>query len=165
MRRRQSYFKRLPEAPACLGLTQSRRIRFGEVDAMAVTWHGHYAVLFEESSTELRRRCGLTYKAFFEAQVQAPIVQLHVDYFRPLVLDELCRVTVLMVWTDAARLNMEYRVIKQDDQLAATGYTVQMFVDARQQIPYITAPKLWQTCLDRWAGGGFKDLIHEDGRG
>ena len=162
MRRKQAYFKREPNAPSPLVYQLNHRVRFGEVDAMAVMWHGHYAVLFEEASTELRRLCGLTYKAFFECSVQAPIVQFHVDYFRPLTLDELCTVTARMMFSEAARVNVEYQAIKEDGSLAASGFSVQMFVDAKENLPFIVGPDLWLTCRDRWINGEFKNLTDEE---
>ncbi|MDH3982161.1 MAG: hypothetical protein OES84_04590, partial [Kiritimatiellaceae bacterium] len=72
MRRKKKYFKRESNVPAPLEFSFQRRARFGEVDAMAVMWHGHYATLFEEASTELRRMCGLGYEDFFSAEVFAP---------------------------------------------------------------------------------------------
>ena len=71
MRRKKNYFQRLENDPAPLVYSMQRSARFGEVDAMAVMWHGHYAVLFEEASTELRRRCGLGYTDFFAARIMA----------------------------------------------------------------------------------------------
>jgi acyl-CoA thioester hydrolase len=155
MRRKQTYFKREPNTPSPLVYHHNRRIRFGEVDAMAVMWHGNYAALFDEVSTELRRLCGLTYEAFFKCSVHAPVVQFHVDYFKPLVLDELCTVTGTMFFTEASRINIEYQVIKEDGSLAASGFSVQMFVDAKTKTPFIVGPDLWQVCLARWIKGEF----------
>lgn len=162
MRRRQSYFKRMPNAPSPLVYQLEHRIRFGEIDAMAVMWHGHYAVLFEEASTELRRLCGLTYEAFFECSVHAPIVQFHVDYYKPLTLDELCTVTARMIFSEAARVNTEYQAIKEDGSLAASGFSVQLFVDAKENVPFIVGPDLWLTCRDRWVNGEFENLTDAD---
>jgi len=161
MRRRQTYFKREPNAPSPLVYQIKHRVRFGEVDAMALMWHGHYAVLFEEVSTELRRLCGLTYEAFFECSVGAPIVQFHVDYFKPLELDELCTVIGKMIFSEAARINIEYQVIKEDGSLGASGFSVQMFVDAKENLPFIVGPDLWRVCRDRWINGEFKNLTDE----
>jgi len=153
MRRQKSYFKQEQNAPAPLVWSTRRRARFGEVDAMAVMWHGHYAVLFEEASTELRRRCGLGYGDFFATNIMAPIVQLHVDYHQPLLLDELATVKVSMIWSEAARLNLEYEVVKEDGTLAATGYTVQLFVEAETGLPCFTMPAMLERTRQKWRSG------------
>lgn len=153
MRRTKKYFKREPGNPEPLTYSFQRRARFGEVDAMAVMWHGHYATLFEEASTELRRKSGLGYEDFFNAEVRAPIVQLHVDYFRSLELDELFTVKAMMLWTEAARINIEYEITKENGVLAATGYTVQLFSSALTGEPCFTLPPLLEKQQQRWLAG------------
>jgi acyl-CoA thioester hydrolase len=153
MRRNKTYFKREPGEPEPLRYSFQRRARFGEVDAMAVMWHGHYATLFEEASTELRRKSGLGYEDFFTAKVYAPIVQLHVDYFKSLTLDELFTVTARMFWTEAARINIEYEITKLDGSLAATGYTVQLFSSAVTGEPCFTMPPLLEKQQKLWLKG------------
>lgn len=157
MRRKKTYFKQEEGSPAPLVHCVKHRARFGEVDAMAVMWHGHYAVLFEEVSTELRRRCGLGYGDFFEARILAPIAQLHVDYHQPLLLDELATVKASMIWSDAARLNIEYEIMKEDGTLAATGYTVQLFAEAESGLPCFTLPAILEQSREQWRKGAIAD--------
>jgi acyl-CoA thioester hydrolase len=156
MRRRKAYFLREEADPKPLICQTQHRIRFGEVDAMAIVWHGNYAVLFEEASSELRRHCGLGYSDFYDARILAPIAQLHVDYHQPLMLDELATVTATMIWSDAARLNIEYIVTREDCTIAATGYTVQLFADADSGLPCFTIPSLLDNCRQRWRNGEFE---------
>lgn len=156
-KRRQDYFKREEGAPASLRCTVEHRVLFGEVDAMAIMWHGNYARLFEMASTELRRKTGLSYEDFFVAEVRAPIVQLHVDYKKPLVLDEVARIQADMIWNDAARLNVECTVFKEDGSIAATGYTVQLFTDA-DGVPFWILPDLLERSQQRWRAGEFEEM-------
>lgn len=152
-RKTGQYFARDPAVPPPLSVTISRRVAFNEVDVMGIAWHGRYAAYFEEACTELRRRCGLTYEAFRDAGIRAPIVELHVNYRRPVFLDELISIEASLIWTDAARLNTEYRILKQDGILAATGSTVQLFTDAATAQPYMASPELLETCRERWREG------------
>jgi len=156
-RQRQKVFKQEEGAPAPLRCTVEHRVLFGEADAMAIVWHGHYARLFEMASTELRRKTGLSYEDFFAAKLRAPIVQLHVDYHQPLVLDELARIQTDIIWSDAARLNMEYTVLKEDGSVAATGHTVQLFTDP-EGVPCWMAPELLVCTQTRWKDGAFKEI-------
>ena len=98
---------------------------------------------------------------FYENSIYAPVVQFHVDYFKPLMLDELCTVVGKLIFAEAARINIEYQVIKEDGSLAASGFSVQMFVDAKNNNPFILNPELWQETLDRWINGEFKHLTDE----
>jgi acyl-CoA thioester hydrolase len=156
-RKRGGYFEPDPAAPKPLAVRLTHRVRFSEVDAMAVTWHGRYAQLFEQANEELGRLCGLGYVDFYRERLQAPIVQLHVDYFAPTVLGEEVAIVGKLIWNEGARINMEYEVIKQSGVLAATGYTVQMFVDA-SGMPLLANPPLLERCRKRWIAGEFGDV-------
>ena len=69
-KRRKEYFVVEEGAPASLHCSVEHRVLFGEVDAMAIMWHGHYACLFEMASTELRGQIGLSYEDFFVAELE-----------------------------------------------------------------------------------------------
>ena len=90
MRRRKAYFTAGPDDPAPIVMEVRRRIAFSEVDAMAVAWHGNYLRFFEAAHSELMAKIGLTFAAYAEHRLAAPVVQSHVDYFSPLLLDEVC---------------------------------------------------------------------------
>ena len=156
MRRRKKYFKKEQDTPTPIEFVIRRRPHFGEVDAMAIMWHGNYAILFEEVSTELRRVCGLGYNDFFVAGIRAPIVQLTVDYILPLELDELATVKAQLIWTEAARLNIEYEIKKEDGRVAATGCTIQLFVEEASGLPCFTIPDIFDACRKRWRAGEFE---------
>ena len=125
---------------------------------MAVMWHGHYAAIFEEGASELRRLCGMGYDALHGVELHAPIIQLHVDYRLPLVLDEFYRCRATMIYSEAARINIEYAVLNADDTVVATGYTVQLFTQPRAMEPRLTVPPILERCLERWRSGDLKEL-------
>jgi len=152
----KTYFDRLPDAPPPVVYEAQRRSRFSEVDAMAVVWHGRYTVFFEEGSVELGRKVGLSYQAFFDTGLRAPIVELHIDYYKPLYLDEEFTIRASLIWHEGSRLNTEYHLVKQDGSLAAGGYTVQLFVDGRTGEPYFVSPELLVQCRQRWKAGAFR---------
>ena len=153
MRRQKTYFPRDPSAPAPLTATATHRLMFSEVDMMTVAWNGNYLKFFELAHTELFNRLGLTFDAYKAANLAAPIVQLHVDYFTPLFLNELFTVQASLVWSDGARLNVEYKITHADGTIAATGYTVQMFVDIAARAPLMIVPDLYAALLKNWRAG------------
>jgi acyl-CoA thioester hydrolase len=157
-RKKKNYFKTEKDAPAPLEVTVKHRVSFSEVDAMAVAWHGRYPKFFEMALEELSRRIGMSYREYFEAGLRGPIVQLHFDYHTSVVLEEEISITAKLIWNEAARLDTEYTITKEDGITAATGYTVQMFVDGHTGEPCITVPELLETCQARWQDGDFKDL-------
>jgi len=156
MRRKKTYFEKDPNGPVPISVEVVRRVSFSEVDLMSIAWHGRYATFFEEASAELGRKNGMSYKAYYESTLLAPIAQLHIDYHRPLELDELFTVKASMVWSDAAKINIEYSILKENGLLACTGYTVQLFVSAKTLEVYWTIPDLFEKCRKRWLNGDFK---------
>jgi acyl-CoA thioester hydrolase len=155
MRRKTAYFERVPGAPEPIVVEIRRRVRFNEADPMAIVWHGRYPLYFEEASEELGRRCGLSYPEFFEADLRAPFVEYHMDYFKPLFLDEEFTIRASLIWNEGSRLNTEFHLIKQDGSVATSGYTVQLFTDHRTGEPYMVSPKLLEECRRRWKAGEF----------
>jgi acyl-CoA thioester hydrolase len=154
-RRKTSYFERIAGAPAPIVVDIRRRVRFNEADPMAIAWHGRYPLYFEEASEEIGRRCGLSYKDFFEAGLRAPIVDLHIDYYRPLFLDEEFTIRASLIWHDGAKLNTEFHLLKGDGTVATSGYTVQLFTDHRTGEACIISPELIERVRRRWRAGEF----------
>ena len=151
-RQKGGYFAAEDGAPAPLAVSVQRRIHFSDVDPMGVLWHGRYTYLFEEGNEALGRLCELTYADFFRERVRAPIVQLHVDYFAPVMLAEVVTIRAQMPWTEGARINIEYEIRRQDGTLAATGYSVQMFID-EAGVPLVASPSVLEACRGRWRQG------------
>ena len=153
MRRRKSYFVTEPEAPAPLTITIRRRTAFSEVDAMAVAWHGNYLRFFEAAHSELMQKIGLGFAEYAKYDLAAPVVQSHVDYYSPLLLDEEFTVCAELYWNDGARLDTAYTVRGNDGRLCATGYTVQMFCGLRNREAYIFPPEPVAAMREKWRNG------------
>jgi acyl-CoA thioester hydrolase len=151
-RRKGGYFLTDPDAPAPLVVRLTERIHFSDVDPMGVLWHGRFAKLFEKANEALGAVCEMTYADFYREHIRAPIVQLHVDYFAPVPLAEEVQIIGKMIWSDAARMDIEYEVRNRDGTLAATGYTVQMFVDS-DGIPLLAPPAMQEKCRRKWRAG------------
>jgi acyl-CoA thioester hydrolase len=155
-RRKNGYFERIEGTPEPVSVSVKRRVNFSEADVMGIAWHGRYLIFFEDASTELGRRCGLSYVDFYDANLRAPIVQLHIDFFQPLLLDEEFTIIASLIWSEGARLNTEYSIIKNDLSIAATGYTVQMFTDGKSGEVLIASPELLERCRKKWKSGELK---------
>lgn len=154
----KEYFQNIPGAPAPVSFEVKRRVSFNEVDIMGIVWYGQYAIYFEQAQTELGRRCGLSFQDYYATGLRAPIVKFHIDYYQPLMLDEEFTVRASYVWSEGAKLYIEYSVIKQDGSTATRGYTVQMFIDGKTNQPYIVSPELLEKLRKNWKEGKFKCL-------
>ena len=154
----QEYFKKIPGAPSPISFEIKRRVSFNEVDIMGIVWYGQYAIYFEQAQTELGRRCGLSFQDFYTSNVRAPIVKFHIDYYQPLYLDEEFTVRASYIWSEGAKLHIEYAVIKNDGSISARGYTVQMFMDSKNSQPYIVSPDILEKLRKGWKEGKLKCL-------
>lgn len=152
------YFVPIKETPTPISFTVKRRVALSEVDVMGIVWYGRYSLYFEEASQELGRKCGLSYQDFYTANLRAPIVQFHVDYYQPLHLDEEFTVRAYAPWCEGAKLLIEYEIRKLDGTLVTTAYTVQMFIDSSSEEVYIATPRLLENVRQRWIRGEFKCL-------
>lgn len=155
MRKNGQYFKRLADAPDDLIIRLERRVSFNEVDIMGIVWFGKYPVYFEEGSAAMGRASGLSYENFKNAKLRAPAVQLKIDYHQPLYLDELFIIEARMVWTEAAKIITEYKLIKKDDTIAITGALMQLLVTTDGQT-CLVVPELLEDVRKRWRNGEIK---------
>ena len=151
-RRKNGYFKRLPDAPAPISVTVEHRVPFSDIDGIGIVWHGRYPVYCEKASAELGRQCGLSYMDYLNANLRAPMVQFHVDLLKPLFLDEEFTITASLIWNDGARLDTEYAVHNSKGELAAAGYSIQMLTNGAGEICF-TIPPLLEACREKWRQG------------
>ena len=156
-RKKSDYFDVPDNSPAPVSASVTRRCQFSEVDALAIVWHGRYVSFFEEAATELGHKCGLTYEAMREAGVAAPVAQLHIDYYRPLGINERFSVRASVIWCEGARLNTQFVITGEDGSCACAGYTVQMFVETATGVVCIFPPPLLTAFHDQWQAGKFHD--------
>jgi len=154
-RRKKTHFKQTPDMPPRVTARLERRVRFSESDALGIVWHGRYPIYFEEGFANLINTYGFSIKDFYGNGFNAPIVQFHIDCFYPLMLDELFTISGSLVWTEGAKIHTEYALIKTDESIAATGYTVQMFTDIKTGQALISPPAPIVELRRRWAAGEF----------
>lgn len=105
-------------------------IRFSEVDSMAIVWHGSYVQYFEDAREEFGRKYQLEYLRIYDHGYYAPLVELKLNYKQPLQYQHQARVVITFRPTDAAKIVFDYEVYDlETNQLAATGHSVQVFID------------------------------------
>lgn len=154
-RRSDTFFPRIEGAPPPVTAVIERRVRFHELDPMTVVWHGRYPEYFEEAQIAVAEKCGFSYPILRDMGIMTPIHTFHLEYKQSLFDGERFQVEASMIWSDAARINMEYIIRKENGTIASTGYTIQMFVDAATQEVLWFPPPFWEKCCERWRNGEF----------
>ena len=116
-------------------------IRFSEVDAMQIVWHGSYALYFEDAREEFGRKYKLEYMRMYEFGFYAPLVELKFNYKRPLKYRDKVRIKITFRNTSAAKLIFDYEIYdRTTNELCATGHTVQVFLDTDYNLMWTTPP-------------------------
>jgi acyl-CoA thioester hydrolase len=104
------------------------RVRFNEVDALHIVWHGHYVNYFEEARRAFGRRLGIDYPTFIEKRIAVPVIHLELNFLAPARLPDTLEVTARLLKSDSARLDFDYEIRREGEStLLATGSTSQVF--------------------------------------
>ncbi|MDR0742749.1 MAG: acyl-CoA thioesterase [Tannerella sp.] len=120
------------------------KVRFSEVDAMNIVWHGSYALYFEDAREEFGRVYGLSYQLYFENECPAPLVELNFKYIKPLLHGQRARVEITFRNTRAAKIIFDYEIyLVEDNSLVTTGTSIQVFVDKNYNL-MLTNPLFYE---------------------
>lgn len=129
---------------ASLSFTKPLDVRFSEVDAMQIVWHGSYALYFEDAREAFGAHYGLSYHTIADAGYYAPLVDLEFHYRRPIVYGDRPLITITYVPTEAAKLIFDYVITDETDgEVIATGRSVQVFLDSNRNLMW-TAPEFYE---------------------
>lgn len=113
-------------------------VRFSEVDSMNIVWHGSYPLYFEDAREAFGLKYGIDYLTIFGNGYYAPLVDLEFHYKRPIVYGMTVRVNIKYRPTDAAKIIFDYEIFNTaDDELMATGSSVQVFLDKEYKLVWI----------------------------
>ncbi len=111
------------------------RVRYGETDRMGYMYYGHYPEYFEVSRTDMIRSLGLSYRDIEDMGIIMPVRSLHIDYKNPARYDELLVVKSILNKLPEIKLDIDYEIYNEQNQLVCKGNTVLAFVDAKTRRP------------------------------
>lgn len=116
------------------------RVRYAETDQMGVVYHGNYAQYFEMGRVEWLRNLGVSYKWMEENGVMLPVVTLNMNYKRPAKYDDLLTVRTIFKSQTSVKIEFDYEIYNEANELLTTGYSMLVFVDVNTGKP-VLAPK------------------------
>ena len=156
MLKRYPYFERRRSlgagVPEPLRVCVERDVRFEEVDAMGIVWHGRYPSYFEDARVALGAGFGIGYDTLMRERTPAPIKQLFTEHFSPLRFGQSCRIDAALHWSEAARMNIAYTICAPDGILCASGYSVQLFTTGDGEL-LLEPPDFYREFLRAWRSG------------
>ena len=133
-----------------LSTTLKFKIRFSEIDAMRVVWHGAYAKYFEDAREYFGQQFDLGYLLIEQEGYFAPIVDLQFSYKQPLRYGMEPEITITYHPTEAAKIVFDYEIRDTATQaVMVTGRSVQVFMDHDYQLVLYT-PAFYQAWKDRY---------------
>jgi acyl-CoA thioester hydrolase len=106
--------------------TIEEHVRWSDTDRAGIIYYGQFLRFFEIAETELFRSVGLPYSDVFDRfDVWLPRVQIHFDFRKPLLLDDLIEVSAYVGRFGNKSLTLRFEVNKKGDtDLVAEGHVV-----------------------------------------
>lgn len=135
-----------------LTVSVPRTVRFEEVDALGIAWHGRFASWLEDGREALGDRYGVRYTDFHAQGVSVPLKVFHLDFFHPLRYRQSYVVNASLLWSDAALLDFEYTITDAENVVMASGYTTQLMIGREGRL-LLEAPAFYRDFCRRWREG------------
>lgn len=112
------------------------QVKFSEIDSMRRVWHGSYVTYFEDGREAFGRAYpGIGYADMQREGIYAPVYDLHIRYYAPLLLNDRAEIHTRYIYKPGARLDYAYEVYRESDHtLCAEGTTVQLFIDPQGEL-------------------------------
>ncbi len=124
-----------------LSASETLRIPFHDLDPGGIVWHGRYFKYFEFARCKLFEGIDYSYEEMKKSGFHWPVVDTKVRYVRPLLLNQVIRVTAsLREWE--LRLIVDYRIKDEKDVLYTKASTVQVPVDAQTLELHFGSPEI-----------------------
>ncbi|CAM1339844.1 acyl-CoA thioesterase [Tenacibaculum aestuarii] len=113
----------------------SIRVRYAETDQMGVVYHGNYAQFFEIGRTEWLRSLGVTYKYMEKTGTMLPVISLSCNFKKSALYDDELTVTTILKKTPSVKIEFDYEITNQNNELICTGNTVLAFINIETKKP------------------------------
>ena len=106
--------------------TIEEHVRWSDTDRAGIIYYGQFLRFFEIAETELFRAVGLPYAEVFDRfDIWLPRVQIHFDFRKPLVLDDLIEVSAYVARIGNKSLTLRFEVNRKgESDLVAEGHVV-----------------------------------------
>ncbi|MEZ4853803.1 acyl-CoA thioesterase [Flavobacterium sp.] len=111
------------------------RVRYAETDQMGVVYHGNYAQYFEMGRVEWLRNLGISYKSMEDEGIMLPVVTLTMNYKKPARYDELLTICTIFKSQTSVKIEFDYEIYNEKNELLTTGYSMLVFVDMKTGRP------------------------------
>jgi acyl-CoA thioester hydrolase len=80
---------------------------------------------------------GVSYKWMEDNGVMLPVVSLEINYKKPARYDDLLRVKTILKSQTSVKIEFDYEIYNESNQLLTTGYSMLVFVDMKSGRPML----------------------------
>jgi len=102
---------------------------------MGVVYHGNYAQFFELGRTEWMRSLNATYKDMEIKGIMLPVISLNCRFIKSAFYDDVLTIKTVLKKEPMVKIEFEYEITNQNDELICTGSTVLAFVHKKTMKP------------------------------
>ena len=111
------------------------KVRYAETDQMGVVHHGNYAEYLEIARLDWLSTLGISYKTMENEGVMLPVYELHFKFIKSAFFEDELRIETSLVKTPGVKIEFNYKVYNQDNQLLTTANTVLIFMNTESRRP------------------------------
>ena len=102
---------------------------------MGVVYHGNYAQYLEMGRVEWLRSFGISYKNMEENGIMLPVISLVLNFKKSAVYDDLLTVVTRLKKTPTVKIEFDYEIYNEAQEILATANTVLAFMDMQKNRP------------------------------
>jgi len=117
-------------------------VRFNEIDAYRVAWHGHYVAWMEIGRNALAGRFDLDALKLEAAGYLGPVVALELKFIRPARFNDELTIRTTLRRTETATLEFISEILGPDGARLATGTTTHALTDKEGVLQFRLPPLL-----------------------
>lgn len=132
--------------------TYSLRVRYGETDAMKYVYYGNYAEYLEVARVELFRSIGISYDEIEQRGIWLPVSDFKIKYIRPAKYDNLLTIHTKITKNPTAKIEFEYQIYNENDELLTEAQTTLFFLDAQSKKIVRCPDFLMNLIEEHWEG-------------
>jgi len=113
----------------------SIRVRYAETDKMGYVYYGNYTTYYEVGRVEALRQLGTSYKEMEDSGIMLPVYTCNIKYIKPAVYDDLLVIKTIIKELPTAKINFDYEIYNQKNELLNIGSTTLVFVNVQTNKP------------------------------
>tara|TARA_B100001057_G_scaffold366480_1_gene369815 strand:+ start:98 stop:493 length:396 start_codon:yes stop_codon:yes gene_type:complete len=115
--------------------TKSITVRYVETDQMQFVHHSNYLKYFELARIEWLSILGISYASMEIKGILMPVVSASLKFKEPFFFGDNFQVSVFLKNKPKSRLEFDYEIINQENEIVCTGNTVLAFISSDKKKP------------------------------